>query len=322
MRFYIEMINVGFGDSYVINFNNEGRMVRILVDGGPERNPINIDNIMDMIQPTHSEENEDHGCERKSINGIVVTHIDDDHIGGVLKLLNHSDVEKYIDLSQDCFIIFNDLVDPATISYKQGIRLKKIIDKFPNLSLVRTYEQNKRFEINGFEVCVRGINKLEPINKQEDLIIIDILLPLKETIKRLMKKWNVQKKDSKLINESSLSFVVNYKGRSILLSSDNFYSRILEQLQNIKFNSTFDLIMLAHHGSISNNEKILNLMDEYHCKQIMLPLSKSTSHHPSTVVLDKILERPENQLFCPVGLHLLSNYKDSNQIKFVNLIEI
>lgn len=312
------MINVGLGDSYIINFKNEDRMVRILVDGGSERNLLNINNIMHMIQPPGDEEDEG---EMEKINGIVVTHIDDDHIGGVLKLLNHPDVENYIDLSQDCFIIFNDLVDPATISYKQGIRLRKIIDNFPNLSLVRTYEQNKRFEINGFEICVRGLNKLEPINKQEDLIIIDILLPFKETIKRLMKNWLVDRKNSKLINESSLAFIVKYKESSILLSGDNSFPSILEQLQKIKFDSTFDLIMLAHHGALSNNEKVVNLLDQYQCKKIMLPLSKRTAHHPDKVVIQNILERPENQLFCPIGLQLPVSY-NASQVKFESLIEI
>jgi hypothetical protein len=314
------MINVGFGDSYIINFKKENRMVRILVDGGIERSITNIDNITKMIQPP-LEENEEGGYESKRINGILVTHIDDDHIGGVLKLLQNPNVEKYLDLSQDCFIIFNDLVDPATISYKQGLRLRKIIDKIPNLSLVRTYEENRSFEINGFEIFVRGFNKLQPTNKQEELIIIDILLPLKETIKRLMKYWLADKKNSKLINESSLVFAVKYKERSILLTGDNFFSSILEQLQSIKFDSNFHLIMLAHHGALQNNEKLLDLMNQYNCQKIMLPLSNRRADHPNIKLLHDILARPENQLFCPIGLKLPPDFY-VHQVKFGNLIEI
>ncbi|MNI59751.1 hypothetical protein D3C73_1149310 [compost metagenome] len=79
--------------------------------------------------------------------------------------------------------------------------------------------------------------------------------------------------------------------------------------------------MLAHHGALSNNERVVDLLDQYHCKKIMLPLSKERRHHPNGVVLKNILERPENQLFCPVGLKLPLSL-NASQVKFGNLIEI
>ncbi|PYE43295.1 MBL fold metallo-hydrolase [Paenibacillus barcinonensis] len=315
MNFFIEMIDVGIGDSYIINMKNENGTVRILVDGGSERKIKNVDNIINMILP--------HQGNGKKLNGIIVTHIDDDHIGGILKLLNHPEVEQYIDFTQECFIIFNDLVDPATISYNQGVRLKKSIDKFPNLSLVRTYEQNKRYEINGLEIFIRGTNKVDPIDKGKDIVLIDILLPIKDSIRRLMKKWNDKKKDPKLINESSLSFIVKYRDKTILIPGDNYYSSIINQLDNIiKPPSSFDLIMLAHHGANANNEKLVEFIELNKCEKIMLPLSKATTHHPNTNLINRILEHPQNQLFCPVGLQLPPSLKEKNQIVFGQLIEI
>lgn len=197
MSFFIEMINVSIGESYILNFANDKKMVRILVDGGSEGKGNSIEELILTIKSSEwlkFEGTEAPEGKHNKINGIIVTHIDDDHIGGIIKLLNHVEVEKYIDFSQECFIIFNDLVDSSTISYKQGKRLKEIIDKYPNLTLVRSFERNRKFDINGFEIFIRN-NKLKPItNNTSNIILIDILLPEKETLRKLMKSWLVEKK--------------------------------------------------------------------------------------------------------------------------------
>lgn len=319
MNFFIEMIDVGIGDSYIMNFNKENRIVRILVDGGSEKN-----NLSNIIKAINSMETRNDRNEIGKINGLIVTHIDDDHIGGILKLLNEPEVENYIDFSQECFILFNDLVDPATISYKQGNRLKNTIEKFSNLSLIRTYEENRQFEVNGFKICMRGKNRLEPppTGKDDDLILIDLLLPFKDTVKKLMKNWLVDKKNSRLVNESSLVCIVKYNDMSVLLASDNYFPTILEELKKIKYESSFDLIMLAHHGAKDNNVNIIDLINQYQCKKIMLPLSKITKKHPDLELIKNILGNRENiQLFCPVELNLEIN-EYQLQVKHGNLIEV
>ncbi len=304
MEFFIEMLDVAFGESYILNFKRDNRMVRILVDGGSEKKVKNLENILEKIKSSSYTEQPSEEASYPKLNGIIVTHIDDDHIGGILNLLNLQDVERYVDLTQDCFILFNDFVDPATITYNQGVQLKQLIDKHPMLSLVRSYRKNERFRINGFEVCIQNLihnnNPLKPIAHEKDIIFIDILLPEKATLIKLMKKWFLEKGNSKLKNESSIVFTVEYREKRVLLTGDHFFSKIIDRLHSLKDKHiSFDLIKLAHHGAKPNNERITDLIDRNRSFQAMLPLYKNTNFHPSYSTLSEILKYEQSVIYVP-----------------------
>lgn len=329
MNFYIEMINVGVGESYILNFIKESKVARILIDGGSEKGSTNLENIMNKIKPSQEEDND-----FNKINGIIVTHIDDDHIGGILKLLNLQNIEDYIDLKQDFFIMFNDFVDPSTIKYTQGIQLKRIIDKYPTITLVHSYRQNEIFKINGFEVCIQNCiqnsNLLKPIAHKENVILIDIILPAKETIVKLMKAWLSEKKNPNLVNESSIVFTLEYNRKKILLSSDNYYSKILEQLLNFKRkNIEFDLIKIAHHGAKENNYRISELINQNKRIKIMVPIYKKSKFIAFKSTLKEILKYDKSIICFPREaeeyqdqIENLETYANEGRILFEDTIKI
>lgn len=261
-KFFIEMIDVGLGDSFIINMVDDSNKVRILVDGGKEKN----NNIYENLKSTI--ENPSNSGDEEKINGIVVTHIDDDHIGGILNLLNDKDVTKYLDFSQKFFILFNDFVDPATISYVQGIRLKQIIDNFKNIELLNSYSRNYRMKINNIKILFRTVNRLIPIGGYEDSIIIDILLPYKNDLKLLMKKWKNNSRDGVLVNKTSIVFTVKFNDKTVLLTGDNYLSRVLRELEKIDELKKIDLVKISHHGSKKNNLDIVNVVNDYECKRL------------------------------------------------------
>lgn len=310
IEFFIEMVTSGKGDCYIINIKNDDKIVRILVDGGSERKENHIDlyqNLKDVIiNNTNTFYNK--------VNGIVVTHIDDDHLGGILKLLNDEKVKEYIDLSQDFFVIFNDFIDPATISYKQGIRLKQAIDNIPNIKLIRSYLSNQMLKINGFNIYLNVDNNIKSINEQnlnED-IFINLLLPNKEILKRLMKKWRDDIIDARLTNKSSIVFILRYNNKNILLTGDAYFRDIIDKLETIDIINKIDVIKLSHHGTDKNNNGICKIIKQYECSKIML-LTNNASGNLSLKLIKDVNEIEGMEIYCPYDIPNIS-IKDKEKI--------
>ena len=296
MAFYIEMVQAGKGDSYIINIEkNDIEKIRILVDGASERkeNKINLySNLKNMIK------------KGEKINGIIVTHIDDDHIGGILNLLNDNEMSKYlIEDESKFFIIFNDFCDESLISYKQGIRLKEIIEKHENITLINTYKENKSIEINNFNIIFRMKDGPEVLDRDNN-IIINFLLPKKCTLKKLMKAWKCEKKGSTIINRSSIVFTLKYSGKTILMSGDGYFKDIIKILEDEDGFTSFDLIKIAHHGSRNNNLDLQNIVKKYKCKKLML-LTNLEHKILDEKLINELKEIENLKIYCPYNIEFL-----------------
>ena len=75
--FQIKLLNVGCADAIVIKFKGEDdRIHNIIIDGGPEN--------AQLYQQTLQKEIRDILNLEEKIDIWVITHIDNDHIGGLL----------------------------------------------------------------------------------------------------------------------------------------------------------------------------------------------------------------------------------------------
>lgn len=311
-KVYIEMIKANKGDSFIINIENNKKLIRILVDGGSERNS-RTEDIYYNIKRIISSNGE------KKINGIIVTHIHDDHIGGILKLLNDKEMNKYLDINNNFFIIFNDLLDAATISYSQAIRLHQYIEKL-NIKLIKSYSNAEKIEINGFNIYISTVrtsarNKTKPLIKDfENDININLLLPIREeendVLKEIMKNW--KKENSKLINKSSIVFILEYKNKNVLLTGDSYINDIDNELENINFNGHIELLKIPHHGAYENNKNLEKFLKKYECNRLML-LTCKTQKHPDKEIIDKINKNNKIVTYCPYKIEEINNL--SNEMK-------
>jgi len=105
----VHFLDVGQGDSELIQFNNKN----VLVDGG----------VQDM-GPRVESYLRDHGV--SSLDLVVATHPHEDHIGGLLKVLNDFPVKQVLDSGQpdtsQTYESFLTLIDQKNIPYKIGER--------------------------------------------------------------------------------------------------------------------------------------------------------------------------------------------------------
>ena len=117
----VHFLDVGQGDSELIQFNNKN----VLVDGG----------VQDM-GPRVESYLRDHGV--SSLDLVVATHPHEDHIGGLLKVLNDFPVKQVLDSGQpdtsQTYESFLTLIDNKNIPYKVCER-GQTIDLDPSLKI-------------------------------------------------------------------------------------------------------------------------------------------------------------------------------------------
>jgi len=77
----IELLPAGHGDSILIEYGSPAADHRILIDGGPASSYGHLAERIKLLSPP-----------RRSFELLVMTHVDADHIEGVLKLLNDKDL--------------------------------------------------------------------------------------------------------------------------------------------------------------------------------------------------------------------------------------
>lgn len=117
----VHFLDVGQGDSELIQFNNKN----ILVDGG----------VQDM-GPWVESYLHNHGV--SSLELVVATHPHEDHVGGLITILRDFPVQQVLDSGQpdtsQTYESFLTLIDQKNIPYKVGFR-GQTIDLDPGLKI-------------------------------------------------------------------------------------------------------------------------------------------------------------------------------------------
>jgi beta-lactamase superfamily II metal-dependent hydrolase len=265
------------------------------------------------------------------IDLVVLTHIDSDHIGGLLKLLGNS-IMNSISI-KEFWINHPELIDfdeKTLISVSHGNKLKELISKkLPNSSIC---------QIN---------TSLNTISRSG--IKFEILSPSKEIVNLLYKEWkslekeaetqsnsvNISKnknnystslkelssakfKPSKKVNKdifnaSSIAFNLRCPDVSILLLADSRAEIVIESLNKLGYNTskkiTADYVKVSHHGSSNNTSKeLLNLIES---KKFLISTNGGSSNHkhPSREVISKLLY---NDGIMNKGINIFFNYSISD----------
>ncbi len=312
----IKILQAKHGDSFIIHCQKGGDEGIVVVDGGPTMGRSKIRHALDEIG---------------SIDLMILTHYDDDHIGGIVAYIKgHADdlhfpvKELWVNCARH--IDFNIQTD---ISFTQANNLATYLseaDKDGKLTW-------KEYVHNGYVACypfaditvisptleTQDINKVkyEAFIKEKGLLdcsaIIrgndDLKIPLEELAKR---KKNVPSVNNpnELANMASISFILESDDLKLLMLGDSYPQMVAAYLQTLGYSKTnklkVDYVKVSHHGSRNNTSN--ELLDLIECNKYIISTNggRGTSYHPDRETLANILchsGRDKNQT-----VHFYFNY--------------
>lgn len=308
------MLNVNFlpaehGDCIHISYtDDEGQQRNILIDGGPSS--------------TYSRRYRGRvidGPLKEVLNNIdqvellVITHIDDDHIGGILKWFSEdenvgekvkkvwfnspSKIKPYSDSNvkvNDNTIVAN--TGSLNTSTGQGKTLEEYLH---TLSI-----DHVGYITSGYSDSFSGVD-------------IQVLTPSHEVLIKLMELWEVEQpplqtainkdhskdlkqllaqdefiEDNKIQNLSSISFILRYKDKKYLFLGDSCPTDVISALNVINYHKNnkieVDFIKISHHGSKkSTSKELLEMVDT---SNYVISTNGKYHGHPDKTCLARIID--------------------------------
>lgn len=276
--FRLEALQARHGDCLLLHWGEGDDRKVALIDGGPEGT------YRAVLKPRLESLAGELGEERVPLQLMMLSHIDDDHINGLLDLAD--EVERETAPAEILLMWHNSLEgllegklpEPeskiATASVRAGFRETGEWDDRDEMVLAsvpqgqRLHAFAKRAGLDEtmnepFRPLVMRRDGQRP-GTIEGLELI-VVAPDEEAVEKLRKAWREHRDDSILAaykdrspyNLSSIVVIARFGERSMLLTGDALGREILEGLEKLGLLAPggkihFDLIKLPHHGSQNN----------------------------------------------------------------------
>lgn len=301
MSYKIRLLKAEHGDAIIVDIPEGDGMHHIVIDGGPS-SKFCVDEIVNDIEALGA------------IDLMVLTHFDDDHIGGLLEYFEkHKDGTLPI---KNCWVncASQARINAGTlISYDQAHSLENLLDKFSRQqtlewkdSIVNTMEPIDmgfcKIQVLSPSPDALRINMEEYAKKDSEAIVsatstrakIDESIALPELAKRPDVKHST-KED--IINKSSIAFILEEGNTKVLFMGDADPWIVMEKLKSMGYTKDIPLYLnywkLSHHGSRNNlcNE----LLSIIRCSNFIVSTNGGSgrSYHPDRETLAKILCHPD-----------------------------
>jgi len=265
---------------------------------------------------------------RQNIDLLILTHTDEDHLGGILKYYEDNNRKKILfkdvwfntehlisstlklATKNECQIFVNDC-DNLNMSLKQGLTLESCLFS-DDILLNQLITSGKTYEL-----CSAKIHILSP--ETDDLIEFHKHWEVeKEYLLELSYKTDYDLAISKLLqnnyhengtlaNKSSIAFLFKYLDKKVLLMGDAFPSVVEKNIRKLGYDENNKLILeavkVSHHGSKNGmSPDLLNIID---CNKFIISTNGSNGL-PSKECLARIVAHKKEKVF------LFFNYKNEN----------
>ncbi|WP_437919660.1 ComEC/Rec2 family competence protein [Sphingobacterium sp. LRF_L2] len=324
MIFNVNLLPARYGDSLWIEYGDPANPSFVLIDGGTGGTRDDIQRLIDAIPG------------QKHIELLVVTHIDRDHIEGILSLLQADRLDFTIGT-----IWFN------AWNHLPGNDLSEIFgavqgEKLSAAILKHNIMWNTQFD---YQAVVYGSDQEPPVIQLEKGLKITLLSPTPENLESLKTVWEAEVRKANLApgfgleefedpdkpsdviekfgegildveklyeekfeedkapaNGSSIAFLAEFQGKRVLFAADAFPSVLINALNKLtKEKIPLDLMKLSHHASAKNTSP--DLLKKIDCKKFAISTNGSISHHPARVTVARVIKINGE------GTELLFNYR-------------
>ncbi|EBE0261342.1 MBL fold metallo-hydrolase [Salmonella enterica] len=297
----VNILDAGHGDCILLDFTH----TLVLIDSGPKTFLIRR-NVIEKLKDLLNE---------RTIDIAIVTHNDDDHIGGYEYVLSSGiKIEKFIFNSLSiCGELFND--HEQQISYNQDISLDTFI-KDKTVSLEALVFGNEPVIINDIKLIpltptIDALHHMHDdyIKKNQPQISSDekVEPTLLKCIEEVANGTDKFLPDRSITNRTSLSLIIEYNGFRGLFLGDAWATDVIESFRLNKIEPGFCVTKLSHHGSERNsNSELINIIGK---TEYIICADKSKHNHPNNKTIARILVQYPEAIF-----HFSSNNEDVKSI--------
>ncbi|HPO12710.1 MAG TPA: hypothetical protein PLI09_04635 [Candidatus Hydrogenedentes bacterium] len=315
-----DIINAGGGDAFVIRYNDKkGKRRAILIDGGDGGVVKGKVKVLDT-PPKGDKANHlrpwlqklaDDGYEELEL--LVVTHIDSDHIGGLVDFFRGEELPLSVKNLWFNWPLTNKVEEnwkaPASWkknkdipmgleeSIKQAMDLMTLARNHPDMAINGPYfayltSDRGKCRFNGvLDVTILGPSP-EVFAEFKEFMIKAVKNKANAAVTYKGKK--VKDKDDKLINVVSLVLLFEYnvdkqlegKSTSLLMPGDARDDLIMDALENEEQPFKVDLLKLPHHGSKNNNSK--EFFERIKPKYVVISTNGIDYGHPDSTTLTQL----------------------------------
>ena len=324
--FRIEMLPAAHGDALLVEYGDSVPPRRILIDGGT---PGAYRAIAERLRELEAAE----GPLRFEL--LVITHIDDDHIGGVLALLEKQEID--VRFGDVWFNGYGHLKDENIEDFGpvQGERLTTVLRK-------RRTPWNQLVDRRSLRVFD---DRPLPEVELEGGMKLTLLSPDTDKLDKLEKVWAKvcreagldpdEETDSGYItddpeiepfgpidmdelaaipfhedkaeaNGSSIALLAEHAGKRVLFAADAHPSRLIRSIDKLAGAGgrlELDVCKLSHHGSDHNTSA--EVIDRLDCGRFLVSTSGARFRHPHRAAMARVIRAGTP------GKELIFNYRSA-----------
>ena len=310
----LHVVQAEYGDCFILESKSGKHSVNVLVDGGPYQT------FEKHLKPA---------LQKLLLNGkldlMVLSHIDNDHIIGLLDLLEEiknqreSGAKELVKVEKMWHNSFVDLLqfheEPMKLlgnylSIRNDVKSHEITSSL----IMKGFQQGTdltnlarllKIPINpNFDKLIAINDKIKSVDLND--ITLHLLGPIKKNVDKLQKGWKkwykkktaesltglIQILDKSIPNLASISFLLEMNNRKILFTGDGLGQDIVDVLaKNNMFDSDgkffVDVLKIPHHGSDRNSSS--EFFDSIYAKYYIIS-ANGRDDNPSLSTLRWIIE--------------------------------
>lgn len=285
------------GDCLLLEYGDGGFTRRLLIDGGRAGTYPRIKSALAGLGGL--------------IDVLVITHVDQDHILGVLALLD--DPQRPVEFGDVWFNGFDQLLDTEGFGAQDG-------EKLTTALMEQEIPWNVAFSGRSIEVG-------RPVDWFDDGSTMEVLSPDRAQLEKLVPDWvkecarhglipgqdpvpavpgfesfgpvdmdalaaSAFKPDTSRTNLTSIGFLFEFEGKRIVFTGDADDRRLVSSLRPRALEEGgrlhIDALKVAHHGSDHNLSK--DLLDMVDCSRYLISTSGARHAHPNEIAMARILK--------------------------------